>query len=111
MRRDDAATAGLWPRAAALLCRQGIESALEQLYERTAPGLQRTSGRCRMLCAGPMLNDSQLGGRVILAWNELSEACHHRVYELAPTAADLAPALDTVWELADAVERLRAAMR
>lgn len=106
IRRDDDATAGLWPRAAALLARQALEKALARLWQVTAPGLERTSARCQLLCAGAMLNDRELGGRVGAAWNVLSDACHHGVYELPPTAAELNGALQTVWQLADATERL-----
>jgi hypothetical protein len=52
-------------------------------------------------------NDRKLGGRAMLTWNSLSNACHHRVYELPPTASELNMALENVWDLADAVERLR----
>ncbi len=98
------ATAGLWPRAAALLARQALEAAMARLWSVTAPGLERTSLRCQVLCVGGLLNDAGLGGRVAVTWNVLSEACHHQVYELAPTAAELNRAMETVWELAEAVE-------
>ncbi len=107
VRNDDAATAGLWPQAAALLARQGLELAMARLWEVTAPGLERTSTRCQLLCVGDMLNDRELGGRTTLTWRSLSNACHHRVYELPPTASELNLALETVWDLAEAVERLR----
>jgi hypothetical protein len=107
IRADDAMTAGLWPRAAALLARQGLELAMARLWEVTAPGLERTSTRCQLLCVGDMLNDRELGGRTTLTWHSLSNACHHRVYELPPTAGELNSALETVWDLAEAVERLR----
>ena len=108
IRVDDLATAGLWPRAAALLARQGLELAMARLWEVTAPGLERTSTRCQLLCVGDMLNDRQLGGRATLTWQSLSNACHHRAYELPPTASELNVALEMVWDLAEAVERLRA---
>ena len=107
VRNDDAVTAGLWPRAAALLARQGLELAMARLWDVTAPGLERTSTRCQLLCVGEMLNDRELGGRATLTWQTLSSACHHRVYELPPTASELHGALETVWDLAEAVERLR----
>jgi hypothetical protein len=107
IREEDTATAGLWPRAAALLARQGLELAMARLWEVTAPGLERTSTRCQLLCVGDMLNDRELGGRTTLTWYSLSNACHHRVYELPPTASELNLGLETVWELAEAVERLR----
>jgi hypothetical protein len=107
IRDDDASTAGLWPRAAALLARQGLELAMVRLWEVTAPGLERTSMRCQLLCVGDMLNDRDLGGRTTMTWYALSNACHHRVYELPPTASELNLALESVWDLAEAVERLR----
>jgi hypothetical protein len=107
IRDDDLATAGLWPRAAALLARQGLELAMARLWEVTAPGLERTSTRCQLLCVGDMLNDRQLGGRATLTWQSLSNACHHRAYELPPTASELSLALEMVWDLAESVERLR----
>ncbi len=111
LRSDDAGTVGLWPRAAALLARQALEVAMARLWDATAPGLERTPGRCQLLCLGDMLNDRPLGGRVMLTWNVLSSACHHRVYELPPTATELNASLETVWELAEAVERLRAKIK
>jgi hypothetical protein len=111
MRHEEATTACLWPRAAALLARQGLELAMARLWDVTAPGLERTSTRCQLLCVGDMLNDRELGGRATLTWNSLSDACHHRVYELPPTASELNGALETVWELAEAVERLRTKMQ
>jgi hypothetical protein len=111
VRNDDAVTAGLWPRAAALLARQGLELAMARLWDVTAPGLERTSTRCQLLCVGEMLNDRELGGRATLTWQTLSDACHHRVYELPPTASELNGALETVWDLAEAVERLRTKMQ
>jgi hypothetical protein len=104
-RIEEGAT-GLWPRAAALLGRQALEAAMERLWSVTAPGLEHTSGRCQVLCVGTFLNDADLGGRVAVVWHVLSDACHHRVYQLAPTAGELNRALETVWELAEAVELL-----
>ena len=111
LRIDTAATAGLWPRAASLLARQALELGLEQLYRVVAPGLEDTSMRCQLLCAGTMLNDRRLGGRVAATWNVLSDGCHHRAYELPPTSSELNAALETVWALADAAERLRGRVR
>ena len=107
LRIDTEAAAGLWPRAASLLARQGLELGLEQLYRTVAPGLEDASMRCQLLCAGTLLNDHRLGGRVAATWNVLSDGCHHRAYELPPAAGELNAAIETVWELAEAVERLR----
>ncbi len=108
MRTDRAGSAGLWPRAAAMLGRQALEVAMARVWELTAPGMERTTARCQRLCVGTMLNDHALGRRVELAWHVLSDACHHGVYDLPPTHAELRSALETVWALADSAERLRA---
>jgi len=108
VRSDDPATATWWPRAAALLGRQGLELAMDQLWQTTAPGLEQVrSMRVPLLCVGPLLNDRALGGRVNAAWHVLSNGCHHRVYDLPLTATELNVALETVWELAEAVAVLR----
>jgi len=111
VRADNPKLAGLWPRAAALLARQGLELAMARLWQGIAPGLEWTSIRCQLLCVGQMLNDRELGGRVSATWNTLSEACHERAYSLPPTAAELRGALETVWEFADAAERLLSTRR
>jgi hypothetical protein len=108
VRIDDDRTAGLWPRAAALLGRQALELSLARLWTLTAPGLERTSARCQLLCLTGLLDDRDLAGRVSSTWSGLSRACHHRAYELAPTAAELTAWLETVWALDDRVERLHA---
>jgi hypothetical protein len=105
IRVDDERTAGLWPRAAALLARQAIEMSMDRLWQRRAPGLGATSGRCQLLCLGEFLHDGELAGRVSATWAGLSRACHVRVYELAPTAVELDIWLGCAWELADAVAR------
>ena len=110
-RIEHEATAGLWPRAAALLARQALEQAMHELWDVTARGLERTPSRCQLLCVGTMLDDSELGGRVHAAWVTLSGACHHRVYVLPPTAAELQTAMTTVWELAEAVAALGTRIR
>lgn len=107
IRVDDERTAGLWPRAAAMLCRQAIESSLADLWGLRCPAMGATSTRCQLLCLGDFLGDRELAGRVAVTWDGLSRACHVRVYELAPTAEDLLSWLECGWELADAVARAR----
>ena len=50
--RSDAATAGVWPRAAALLARQALELAMVELWAANpqATGLSESSMRSQMLC-------------------------------------------------------------
>ncbi|MBV8528132.1 MAG: hypothetical protein JOZ75_07435 [Candidatus Dormibacteraeota bacterium] len=107
MRLESAGSAGLGPRAAAMLGRQALELALDAVWERTAPGMGRMTARCQRLCLGTLINDPVLGRRVEWAWHLLSDACHHGVYDLAPAVPDLLAALESVWALADSAERLR----
>ena len=111
MRFESAGSAGLGPRAAAMLGRQALELAMQSVWAVTAPGMDRMSARCQRLCIGAMVNDHELGQRVEWAWHLLSGACHHRVYDLPLAVPDLVSALQTVEALAASAERLRAAAR
>ncbi|MBJ7607934.1 MAG: hypothetical protein JF887_00675 [Candidatus Dormibacteraeota bacterium] len=105
IRVDDRSTAGLWPRASAMLCRQAIEASLDDLWGLRCPAMRETSTKCQLLCLGDFLHDVELAGRVSATWDGLSRACHVRVYELAPTVEELQSWLEGAWELADAVAR------
>lgn len=107
MRTEGAGSAGLGPRAAAMLGRQALELAMDRVWTLTAPGMERMSLRCQRLCLGVMLNDPVLGRRVEWAWHVLADACHHGVYDLPPATRELVSALETIWALADSAERLR----
>jgi hypothetical protein len=99
-----AETAGLWPRAAALLGRQALEATLEDHWATRAPGLERASMRAQLACLPDYLADRRLAADVAFTWAALSEACHHHAYELGPTAPELAGWLDSVERLVVAVE-------
>jgi hypothetical protein len=105
----DAATAGIWPRAAALLGRQALELSLHRLWSLRAPGLEETSARCQLLCLQSLLGDPDLAGRAAHAWWALSRATHHHAYELGPTHTELNSWLEAVWDLGNRVEAILAA--
>jgi hypothetical protein len=88
--RPDAATAGLWPRAAALLARQGLETALDELWESDSAttGISGCTRRSQLACL-PTYLDAGTARQIAYVWAALSEACHYHAYELAPTAAEL----------------------
>jgi hypothetical protein len=88
--RPDAATAGVWPRAAALLARQALELAMEELWAANpqATGLSGSSMRSQMLCLTAYL-DQDTATRADYLYAALSRACHYHSYELAPTATEL----------------------
>jgi hypothetical protein len=87
--RADAATAGVWPRASALLARQALQSSVLELWQRRKLGLQGCSMRAQLICLRTYLGDVELASRVGHCWSALSRACHHHPYELAPTASEL----------------------
>lgn len=103
LKRADPATAGLWPRASALLARQSLESTLLRLWERRSLDLQGCSIRAQLICLRTYLDDRDLAARAGHAWSALQGACHHHPYELAPTAAELAGWFAVVDELIQAV--------
>lgn len=82
-------TAGLWPRAAALLARQALELAVDNYWAARGIPLDSCPTLPQLICLREYLGDDDLAGRVHHAWNALSQACHHHPYELAPTVEEL----------------------
>ena len=98
--RADPMTAGIWPRATALLTRQALEAALDVLWRRRAPGLEACSARAQLICLPSYLHDDQeLAKRVSYTWSGLSRACHQHPYELSPTSPELLNWIGTVEQL------------
>ena len=89
LERTDPATAGLWPRATALLARQAVEGALADLWRVRAAGVEACSTRAQLLCLPFYLGDEELAERVSYAWSALSRGCHQHPYELPPTSVEL----------------------
>jgi hypothetical protein len=89
-------SAGVWPRAAAHLCRQALESGLAAFWSKRMPGVESLPLRAQLLCLPSCFDDPQLSHTISYTWSALSNACHHHVYELAPTAAEIAGWIDTV---------------
>lgn len=102
--RSEGATAGLWPRAAAVLARQALELALRELWRRRAHGIEECSVHAQLLCLGEYLRDEELAATARQAWDALSRACHHHPYELPPSADELRHWIGEVERLAEAVE-------
>ena len=101
----DAGTAGVWPRAAALLARRALEQAMAGLWAGRpgAAGLSDGTMRSQLLCLTAYVDDD-LATRAAYLSAALSRACHYHPYELAPIASEL-----TRWlsETADVVALLR----
>ena len=103
LRRADPATAGLWPRASALLALHALEASLLRLWERRTLDLQGCSMRTQLICLRSYLEDARLAARTGHAWSALSRACHHHAYELAPTLGELQSWFSVVSELVQRV--------
>jgi hypothetical protein len=103
LRRADPDTAGLWPRASALLALQALEASLAQLWRRHDLAFRSGSLPTQLICLRSYLDQAPLAARAGHAWSALRRACHHHPYELAPTAAELESWLGVVEELAGKV--------
>jgi hypothetical protein len=99
LRRADPATAGLWPRASALLALRALEATLGRLWERRTLDFEGCSMRTQLICLRSYLEDTHLAAEAGHAWSALSRACHHHPYELAPTSAELRTWFSVVREL------------
>jgi hypothetical protein len=99
LHRADPATAGLWPRASALLALQALEASVLRLWERHALEFHGCSMRTQLICLRSYLEDAPLAARAGHAWSALNRACHHHPYELAPTAGELQSWFSVVREL------------
>jgi len=98
-------TAGLWPRAAAVLTSQALEVAIATFWGVQAPGVEACSRKAQLLCLGRYLGDEPLGQRAHVAWSGLSGSCHYHVYDLAPTREELQAWRDSVFEVVERTER------
>ena len=103
--RHDAATAGVWPRAAALLARQALEVALKTYWSAKNSGTEEASMRAQLLCLEAMLGDEDTARRAHAAWGALSRACHYHAYELAPTGEELLAWCEDVHVVIERTER------
>jgi hypothetical protein len=99
LERADVKTAGLWPRAAALLARQALEQSLDSYWNAKGVALASVGTSPQLICLRAYLNDDPLAARVRHTWNALSQVCHHHPYELAPTVGELSLLLAGVRDL------------
>ncbi|HJS59174.1 MAG TPA: hypothetical protein VKA01_13815 [Vicinamibacteria bacterium] len=102
--REDSETAGLWPRASALLGCRAMEATVQRLWERRALDHQACPMRVQLIFLRTYLGDADLAGRAGHAWSALSRSCHHHAYELAPTATELEGWFSVVESLIDKVD-------
>jgi hypothetical protein len=89
MSRADPSTAGLWPRAAALLIRQALEESVDAYWTERQLPLDSLPTQSQLVCLRMMTSTGTLPAQLHETWGALSRACHHHPYELAPTAGEL----------------------
>ena len=99
----DPATSGTWPHAAAVLIRQSLESTLNSFWTVRASGMLEASFRDRWQCLPAYLGDKPESRAADFAWTALSQACHHRAYEVGLTQDELRAHLTTARAFLDAV--------
>jgi hypothetical protein len=96
--RPDARTAGIWPRAAALLARQALEQGLDGYWRSKGLKLADLATKPQLICLAEYLGDSGVAGRASHAWSSLTQACHHHPYELQASHSELRGWLAAVGE-------------
>jgi hypothetical protein len=99
LERPDARTAGVWPRAAALLARQALEQGMDAYWQLRGFPLGTLATLPQLICLREYLGDTELAGRANHTWGALSEACHHHPYELTPNSEELSEWMGTVGDL------------
>jgi hypothetical protein len=81
-------------RTALVLGRQSLEAILAARLETELPGAELGSFRAQLLCLSYL---DEHGGRLANHLHgTLSQSCHHRAYELAPTPGEVETLLEQV---------------
>ena len=79
---------GRVPRAAAAVARQALEEAVAARCAGLVECLQRPTMRSQLIILRA-LGDRRVGRTAQVAWEGLSQACHHHAYELRPTTDEV----------------------
>lgn len=90
-----------WPRAAALLARQALETAVADRLAAVAPGLEACSRATQFIALRWYVAAPDLARHAHQTWAALSHACHHHAYDLPPTGGELRRLLEDVEHLVD----------
>lgn len=82
-------TATVWPLGAAVLTRQAIEATVDVFWAKTVPEMRDATGREQWLALPSYLGRMPELPAAEYAWSALSEACHHREYDIGLTEPEL----------------------
>ena len=88
------------PRGACLVARQALEQLVVDLLDAEGLDCSRAAMATRLICLrGAYAAEPDLAYRAETAWCQLSAACHHHAYELAPTAGQALALVHDVEEI------------
>ena len=82
-------TATVWPLGAATLTRQAIEATADAFWAKTVPAMQYATQKEQWLALPSYLGRMPELRAAEYAWSALSEACHHREYDVGLTEPEL----------------------
>lgn len=77
-----------WPRATAVLLRQALEAAIDDVWRTIEPAMVDTSWRSKTVALVAYI-PHDLALETGSLWSALSAACHVHEYDLPPTASEL----------------------
>ena len=85
-------------RAVCLLTRQAFEQVVDVLLEAQQLACPAASMRARLISLGQAYghDPERVAYRASTAWAQLSGACHHHAYELAPSLSEARRLVDEV---------------
>lgn len=107
LRLEGRGSVGLWSRAAVVVGRQGLETALDELWALRCPGLELTNVRCQLVCLPFFIEDPSLARQIAEVWMNLSEAVHY-AGELPPLPVEVEAWLEQSWAAVNRVEEYKA---
>ncbi|KQX93031.1 MULTISPECIES: hypothetical protein [Streptomyces] len=79
---------GTRARAAAALLRLALDETMDTFWRDVSPAMTRATGRAKALCLERYATAS-VARQWYAVWSALSAACHHHIYELPPTPAEV----------------------
>lgn len=92
-RKEGGGPRELGPVVAAFLGRQALESALRRYWASRRIALAGCSTRAQLACLSGYSEGRDIAALARQAWGELTRACHHHAYDLAPSWLEVEAAL------------------
>jgi hypothetical protein len=88
------------PRVACWIARRGLEALVEELLTSKSVDVGTGNMRSQLICVADRYAEQPwLVATVTTAWDQLSLACHHHAYELAPTSHEAREVVNSLHSL------------